>query len=174
MPCLSVCDVGVLWPNGCMDQHATWYGGRPQPRPHSARRGSSSPTERSKTSPLFGPCILWPNGRPSQQLLSSCYSLRHRHNCCRKDVAVSATAPIKLTRQNRAACFWIARNHGGGITGTYGRPCSLPADRRVRPIGVWRPAAAESAAVRRRRWRAASVVHRHRTRAVHTRSANYT
>ena len=22
--------------------------------------------------PLFGPCLLWPNGRPSQQLLSSC------------------------------------------------------------------------------------------------------
>jgi len=25
-------------------------------------------------SPLFGPCLLWPNGRPSQQLLSSCYN----------------------------------------------------------------------------------------------------
>ena len=23
--------------------------------------------------PLFGPCLLWPNGCPSQQLLSSCY-----------------------------------------------------------------------------------------------------
>ena len=22
--------------------------------------------------PLFGPCLLWPNGRPSQQLLSTC------------------------------------------------------------------------------------------------------
>jgi len=36
----------------------------------------------------------------------------------------------------------------------------LPADRRVGLIGVQRPAAAESAAARRRRWRAASVVHR--------------
>ena len=26
----------VLWPNGCMDQDATWYGGRPRPRPHCA------------------------------------------------------------------------------------------------------------------------------------------
>jgi len=25
----------------------------------------------SSPSPLFGPCLLWPNGRPSQQLLSS-------------------------------------------------------------------------------------------------------
>jgi len=31
---LSVCNVGVLWPNGWMDQDATWYGGRPRPRTH--------------------------------------------------------------------------------------------------------------------------------------------
>jgi len=24
--------------------------------------------------PIFGPCLLWPNGRPSQLLLSSCYT----------------------------------------------------------------------------------------------------
>jgi len=24
----------LLWPNGWMDQDATWYGGRPRPRPH--------------------------------------------------------------------------------------------------------------------------------------------
>jgi len=30
------------------------------------RKGHSSP-------PLFGPYLLWPNGRPSQQLLSSCF-----------------------------------------------------------------------------------------------------
>jgi len=24
----------VVWPNGCMDQDAIWYCGRPQPRPH--------------------------------------------------------------------------------------------------------------------------------------------
>ena len=35
--CLSVCpvcDIGVLWPNGWMDQDETWYDGRPRPRPH--------------------------------------------------------------------------------------------------------------------------------------------
>jgi len=32
--CLSVCDVGVLWPNGLTDQDETWHGGRPQPRRH--------------------------------------------------------------------------------------------------------------------------------------------
>jgi len=25
--------------------------------------------------PTFGPCLLWPNGRPSQQLLSSCRNM---------------------------------------------------------------------------------------------------
>jgi len=43
--CLS-CNVGVLWPNGWMDQDATWYGGRPWPTPHCVRWGPTSPTER--------------------------------------------------------------------------------------------------------------------------------
>jgi len=32
-----------LWPNGCMDQDATWYGRSPRPRPHCARWRPSSP-----------------------------------------------------------------------------------------------------------------------------------
>jgi len=34
------------------------------------------PAAHSSPSPLFGPCLLWPNGRPSQELLSSCYTFR--------------------------------------------------------------------------------------------------
>jgi len=59
--CLSVCpvyDVGVLWPNGWMDQHATWYGGRPPP---CVRWGPSSP-KGAQQPPIFDPCLLWPNG----------------------------------------------------------------------------------------------------------------
>jgi len=44
--CLSVCDVGVLWPNGWMDQDATWYGGRTRPRLHSLRGRRSSPAPK--------------------------------------------------------------------------------------------------------------------------------
>jgi len=33
----------LLWPNGCMDQDATWYGGRFQPTRHCVRWGPSSP-----------------------------------------------------------------------------------------------------------------------------------
>jgi len=40
------------------------------------RRGNSFPHGNGHSSlPLFGPCLLWPNGRPSQQL-SSCFILR--------------------------------------------------------------------------------------------------
>jgi len=38
----SVCDVGVLWPNGWMDQDETFDGGRPRPRPDCVRWGPSS------------------------------------------------------------------------------------------------------------------------------------
>jgi len=34
MSCLSVCNVGVLRPNGWNDQGETWHGGWPRPRPH--------------------------------------------------------------------------------------------------------------------------------------------
>jgi len=33
----------LLWPNGCMDQDATWYGGKPRPRRRCVKWGRSSP-----------------------------------------------------------------------------------------------------------------------------------
>ena len=44
-----------------------------------ARWGPNSPSQKKAHSspPLFGPCLLWPNGRPSQQLLSSCAKWIH-------------------------------------------------------------------------------------------------
>jgi len=86
----------LLCPNGCMNQDATWHGGLrilyrtlrryihavlllllllglgPRPRPHCARWGPSSPAQKGAQPPLFDPCLLWPNGRPSQLLLSTC------------------------------------------------------------------------------------------------------
>jgi len=54
---LSVCDVGVLWPNGWVDQDVTWHGGGPWSRPHCARWGPSS-------SPQKGGGAPFPNFRP--------------------------------------------------------------------------------------------------------------
>jgi len=58
-PCLC-----LLWPNGCMDQDATWYGGRPRPRPHCARWGPAPHPKNRGTAPhpVFVLCLLWPNG----------------------------------------------------------------------------------------------------------------
>jgi len=102
----------LLWPNGWLDQDATWYGGRPRPRRHCVRWGPISTPQkgaeppifglccgqmagliklslgmevgrgpgdvvfdgdparplkrRSAPAPLFGPCLLWPNGWMNQ------------------------------------------------------------------------------------------------------------
>ena len=66
---LTVCDVGVLWPNGWIDQDATWYGGRPRHRPHCVRRGPSSPPQKKRVAQprIFGSCLLWPNGWMDQE-----------------------------------------------------------------------------------------------------------
>jgi len=45
----------LLWPNGWMDQDATWYGGRSRPRPHCIRWGPSSPLQKGHSSPPFWP-----------------------------------------------------------------------------------------------------------------------
>jgi len=49
----------LLWPNGWMDQDATWYGGRPRPRPHCVRWGPSpSPKRMSKAISNFRPMSI--------------------------------------------------------------------------------------------------------------------
>jgi len=49
----------VFWPNGWMDQYATWYGGRPQPWPHCVRWGPIPPPQKkvAQLPSLFGPCL---------------------------------------------------------------------------------------------------------------------
>jgi len=55
----------LLWPNGWMDQDATWYGGRPWPMPHCVGWGPSSPSSKRGHSPQFsahlycGQTALW-------------------------------------------------------------------------------------------------------------------
>jgi len=51
-PVVSVCDVGVLWPNGWMDQNEAWHRGRPRPLPRCVRREPSSPSPKGH-SPQF-------------------------------------------------------------------------------------------------------------------------
>jgi len=47
----------LLWPNGWMDQNATWYGSRPQLRPHCVRRGLAPPLAAKGAQQ---PASFWP------------------------------------------------------------------------------------------------------------------
>jgi len=40
---------------------------------HIVLGGDPAPPPKWAQPPIFGPCLLWPNGRPSQLLLSTCY-----------------------------------------------------------------------------------------------------
>jgi len=48
-----------------MDQDATWYGGRPYPRPHCIRWGPAPTPQKGHSSP----CLLWPKRRCIRILL---------------------------------------------------------------------------------------------------------
>jgi len=50
----------LLWPNGCMDQGANWYRGRPRPRPHYARWGPSSLPKKGAQPCNFRPMPIVP------------------------------------------------------------------------------------------------------------------
>jgi len=56
--CLSVANVGVLWPNCWMDQDETWHAGRPQPRPYCVRWGLSSLFPKWAQPPNFRPISI--------------------------------------------------------------------------------------------------------------------
>ena len=43
----------LLWPNGWMHQHATWYGGRPHPRRLCVRWGPSSLPQKGRSPTQF-------------------------------------------------------------------------------------------------------------------------
>jgi len=59
----SIFDRCLLWPNGWMDQDATWYGSTPRPKQHCVRWRPSSPSpKKGAYPPSFSPYLLWPNG----------------------------------------------------------------------------------------------------------------
>ena len=119
--CLSVCNVDVLWPNGWMDQDATWYRGRPPPRRHRVRWGPSSPYVKGYSSPpLFGTsiaakrspisataehlffclhCVAWLHA-----LRSSWFGQRDYNNWYRDDIDANDSA-LHRCRGNK--CWWM-------------------------------------------------------------------
>jgi len=53
LSCLSVCNVDVLWPNGWVDQDATWYGVEVGLSPVDIALDGDPATERGTVAPTF-------------------------------------------------------------------------------------------------------------------------
>jgi len=66
----------LLWPHGLMDQDATCYGSKRQPRRRCVRWGRSSLLNGAQP-PVFDSCILWPNGW-MDELYATWYGSRPR------------------------------------------------------------------------------------------------
>ena len=61
----------LLWPNGSMDEDATWYGGRPRPRRHCVRWRTQLPLKRG-TAPTFRPMSIVAKRSPISATASTC------------------------------------------------------------------------------------------------------
>jgi len=66
-----------------MDQDATWYGGKPRPRRRCVRRDRSSPL-KGQQPPVFGSCLLWPNGWMDEDTTWYGSRSRLRPHCIRR------------------------------------------------------------------------------------------
>jgi len=92
-----------IWSANCYI-HVTllllWCAGRPHRRPHCTRWGSSSLSPKGGTAlpPIFGPCLLWPNGWMDQD--ATLYDGRPRpgQHCIR--CGPSSTPKVRSPFQN--------------------------------------------------------------------------
>ena len=73
----------LLWPNGWMNQNATWYGDKPWPRRRCVRWGCSFPLKGAQP-PVFGPCLLWLNGWIDEDTTLYGSRPRPRPHCVRR------------------------------------------------------------------------------------------
>jgi len=64
-----------------MDEDATWYVSRPPPRPHCIRRVPAL-RETGTAAPIFSARVYCGHGRPSQLLLSSCFTYFSTVSAC--------------------------------------------------------------------------------------------
>jgi len=92
LPVLSVCDVGVLWSNGWMDQDATRYECRPLSRSHCVVWGPSSPSQKRAQPPIsahvcYDVGVLLLNGCMDQDATRHGGRPRPRRHCVRWDPA---------------------------------------------------------------------------------------
>ena len=134
-PVLSVCNIGVLWPNGWTDQDETWHAGRPRPW-HIALDGDPAlPPQRGAEPPIFGPYLLRPNGCRDKDGTWYRGRIRPRRLCVR-------WRPSSLFPQKGAEPpifgHIVAKRLDGSKSGTWhgGGPRSRPHCARWRPASL--------------------------------------
>ena len=72
----------LLWPNGWMDQYATWYEGMSRSRPHCVRWGPSSPSPKKGTAPNFRPMSIVAKRSPISATVEQSFPLIFRSAIC--------------------------------------------------------------------------------------------
>ena len=89
----------LLWPNGLMDQDATWYEGRPRPRRLCVRWGPRAPSrKRWRCLPIFGPMSI-----VAKQLDGSRWHLAWRWVSAQATLSDRDPAPQK---RDTSPSFW--------------------------------------------------------------------
>ena len=95
----------LLWPNGWMHQDATWYGGRPRPRPHCHIVLDADPAPpKGAQPPIFGACLLCPNGCMHQDTTWYGGRPQPKRHCVRWD-----PAPPPLKGHNFRLIYIVAK-----------------------------------------------------------------
>ena len=123
----------VLWPNGWMDQDATWYGCRPQRRRLCVRWGPSFPPPPKKKKgtqpPIFGPCLLWwPNGCVDED--ATWYGSRQR----RRRHSELMCRHMDITNTNNEQWRNFATKSGGDIGRGQTRPAGPHVEARAQSV----------------------------------------
>jgi len=130
----------LLWPNSCMDQDGTWYGGRPRPTRHCVRWGPSPLSPKGAQPPsIFGQCQLWPNGLMDYDATWYRGRPRPRRLCVRCGPGYPQKKANPLVRRGGEGHSSLLPPRPGGVAG--------------RSCGGWQKAAAEGCAGRCGLWR---------------------
>ena len=74
--------------------------------------------KKGHSPPIFGPCLLWPNGRPSQLLLSTCskfYRATPRYrDACRSRVSVCLSVTSRCSTETAKRRITQTKPHKPG------------------------------------------------------------
>jgi len=99
-----------LWPNGWMNQDATWYGGRPQARRLCVTWGTRPLSKKGTEPPIFGPCLLWWNGCMNQDATWYGGRPQPRRHCVRRG---PTSPPLKGHSPNFRPMSVVAKRLNG-------------------------------------------------------------